>query len=79
MMHVRINIINSETLVHWVTRIYAEHKNLGKERNMVWEIIFLFIMVELLNYVKVGIMQDIVMNRKILDLKNEHRINTMHI
>ena len=71
MMHVRINIINSETLVHWVTRIYAEHKNLGKERNMVWEIIFLFIMVELLNYVKVGIMQDIVMNRKILDLKNE--------
>ena len=65
MMHVRINIINSETLVHWVTRIYAEHKNLGKERNMVWEIIFLFIMVELLNYVKVGIMQDIVINRKI--------------
>ena len=56
MMHVSINIINSETLVHWVTRIYAEHKNLGKERNMVWEIIFLFIMVELLNYVKVGIM-----------------------
>ena len=40
MMHVRINIINSETLVHWVTRIYAEHKNLGKERNMVWEIMF---------------------------------------
>ena len=71
MMHVRINIINSETLVHWVTRIYAEHKNLGKERNMVWEIIFLFIMVELLNYVKVGIMQDIVINRKMLDLKNE--------
>ena len=65
MMHVRINIINSETLVHWVTCIYAEHKNLGKERNMVWEIIFLFIMVELLNYVKVGIMQDIVINRKI--------------
>ena len=67
MMHVRINIINSETLVHWVTRFYAEHKDLGKERNMVWEIIFLFIMVELLNYVKVGIMQDIVMNRKVLD------------
>ena len=40
MMHVRINIINSETLVHWVTRIYAEHKNLGKERNMAWEIMF---------------------------------------
>ena len=56
MMHVRINIINSETLVHWVTCIYAEHKRLGKERKMVWEIIFLFTMVELLNYVKVGIM-----------------------
>ena len=62
MMHVRINIINSETLVHWVTRIYAEHKNLGKERNMVWEIIFLFTMVEILNYVKVGIMLDKVIN-----------------
>ena len=72
MMHVSINIINSETLVHWVTRIYAEHKNLGKERNMVWEIMFLFIIIELLNYVKVGIMQDIVMNRKILDSPASH-------